>query len=71
MMGALAMGAGALSRPNGNHLEQARLQLGREPRSLPGMRLARRPASLFEYVCWCFILRYCHPCPHIKAPVAI
>ncbi|MCT7654973.1 thymidylate synthase [Oceanimonas sp. NS1] len=54
-----------------NHLEQARLQLGREPKALPTMRLARRPNSLFEYVYEDFILEDYHPHPHIKAPVAI
>ncbi|MBM7456913.1 thymidylate synthase [Oceanisphaera litoralis] len=54
-----------------NHLEQARLQLGREPRALPTMRLARRPDSLFEYAYEDFILEDYHPYPHIKAPVAI
>lgn len=32
-----------------NHLEQARLQLGREPFPLPRLTLARRPASIFDY----------------------
>ncbi|WP_346351052.1 thymidylate synthase [Oceanimonas sp. AH20CE76] len=54
-----------------NHLEQARLQLSREPRALPVMRLARRPDSLFDYVYEDFILEDYQPHPHIKAPVAI
>ncbi|WP_417605414.1 thymidylate synthase [Oceanimonas baumannii] len=54
-----------------NHLEQARLQLSREPRALPVMRLARRPDSLFDYVYEDFILEEYLPHPHIKAPVAI
>lgn len=32
-----------------NHLEPARLQLTREPLSLPLLRVKRRPSSLFEY----------------------
>lgn len=32
-----------------NHLEQARLQLSREPLPLPQLRLKRRPESLFAY----------------------
>lgn len=32
-----------------NHLEQARLQLSREPFPLPRLQLARKPASLFDY----------------------
>ncbi|MFH7586481.1 thymidylate synthase [Oceanimonas smirnovii] len=54
-----------------NHLEQARLQLSREPRALPVMRLARRPDSLFDYVYEDFILEDYQPHPHIKASVAI
>ena len=54
-----------------NHLEQARLQLGREPRPLPRLRLAPERRSLadfrFEDV---EILGY-DPHPAIKAPVAV
>src|SRR5918992_4878073 len=32
-----------------NHMEQARLQLSREPFPLPRLALRRRPASIFEY----------------------
>jgi thymidylate synthase len=32
-----------------NHLEQARLQLSRQPHPLPRLVLRRRPASLFDY----------------------
>lgn len=32
-----------------NHLEQARLQLTREPYSLPKLAFKRKPASIFEY----------------------
>ncbi|WP_375057047.1 thymidylate synthase [Zobellella sp. DQSA1] len=54
-----------------NHLEQARLQLSREPRPLPTLRLARKPESLFAYAFEDFILDGYEPHPHIKAPVAI
>jgi thymidylate synthase len=54
-----------------NHLEQARLQLGREPRPLPTLRLVRKPESLFDYAFEDFILEGYEPHPHIKAPVAI
>ena len=54
-----------------NHLEQARLQLAREPRPLPTMVIARRPASLFDYRYDDFELTGYDPHPHIKAPVAI
>lgn len=32
-----------------NHLEQARLQLGRKPLDLPKLAIKRKPESLFEY----------------------
>jgi thymidylate synthase len=54
-----------------NHLEQARLQLSREPFALPSLTLRRRPASLFEYEFEDFeITGYQHH-PAIKAPVAV
>jgi len=54
-----------------NHLEQARLQLEREPYPLPQLVLRRRPPSLFEYEYEDFeITGYQHH-PAIKAPVAV
>ena len=54
-----------------NHLEQARLQLSRQPYPLPGLMLRRRPPSLFEYEFEDFeITGYQHH-PAIKAPVAV
>jgi thymidylate synthase len=54
-----------------NHLEQARTQLAREPRTLPRLHLAPSVKSLFDF-------RYEHirlddydPHPHIAAPVAV
>ncbi|WP_298720098.1 thymidylate synthase [uncultured Oceanisphaera sp.] len=54
-----------------NHLEQARLQLGREPLALPTLRLVRTPDSLFDYAFEDFVLENYQAHPHIKAPVAI
>jgi thymidylate synthase len=54
-----------------NHLEQARVQLAREPRPLPTMHIARTPDSLFEYRYEDFELRSYDPHPHIKAEVAV
>jgi len=54
-----------------NHLEQARTQLAREPRSLPTMELVRRPDSIFDYRYEDFVLSGYDPHPHIKAAVAI
>ncbi len=54
-----------------NHLEQADLQLSREPLPLPELVLHRRPASLFEYRYEDIEFRNyeCHPA--IRAPVAV
>jgi len=54
-----------------NHLDQARLLLGREPRPLPTMHIARTPDSLFDYRYEDFELRGYDPHPHIKAEVAV
>ncbi len=54
-----------------NHLEQARLQLTREPFPPPQLRIARRPPSLFDYRLEDFeFLNYQHH-PAIAAPVAV
>ncbi|MFM8517891.1 MAG: thymidylate synthase [Nevskiaceae bacterium] len=54
-----------------NHLEQADLQLTRDPLPLPELVLHRRPASLFEYQYEDLEVRnyQCHPT--IRAPVAV
>ena len=54
-----------------NHLEQARLQLTREPRPLPKLVIKRKPASLFDYQFDDFDIEGYDPHPAIKAPVAI
>ncbi|EOT1172114.1 thymidylate synthase [Cronobacter dublinensis] len=54
-----------------NHLEQARLQLTREPRPLPKLVIKRKPESLFDYRFEDFELEGYDPHPAIKAPVAI
>lgn len=54
-----------------NHLEQARLQLSRQPRPLPRMRLNPRIASIFDFQYGDFELVDYHPHPHIPAPVAV
>lgn len=54
-----------------NHLEQADLQLGREPLAAPQLRLRRRPPSIFEYDYEDFeFVNYQHHAA-IKAPVAV
>ena len=54
-----------------NHLEQARLQLTREPSALPQMRLNPEVKSIFEFDYEDFSLENYHPHPHIPAPVAV
>jgi thymidylate synthase len=54
-----------------NHIEQARLQLEREPRRLPTMRLNPEVNSIFDFVYEDFRLEGYEPHPHIKAPVAV
>ena len=54
-----------------NHVEQARLQLSREPLPLPRLRLKRRPASIFEYEFEDFELEGYQSHPRIPAPVAV
>jgi len=54
-----------------NHLEQAQLQLTREPRSWPKMILNPDVGSIFDFRFEDFTLRDYDPHPAIKAPVAV
>ncbi len=54
-----------------NHLEQARLQLTREPRTLPRMRLNPEVQELEGFRYEDFALEGYDPHPHIKAPVSV
>ena len=54
-----------------NHLEQARIQLTREPRRLPEMHMNPGVASIFDFVFEDFTLRNYEPHPHIRAPIAV
>ena len=54
-----------------NHVEQARLQLSREPRALPKMKLNPDVHSIFDFVYDDFVLENYDPHPHIKAAVAV
>ncbi len=54
-----------------NHLEQADLQLSREPKALPRLVIHRKPESLFDYKFEDFEIVDYEPWPHIKAPVAV
>lgn len=54
-----------------NHLEQARLQLSREPRPLPTMKLNPDVKSLYDFKYEDFVLENYDPWPHIKADVSV
>ncbi len=54
-----------------NHLEQARLQLTREPYPLPVMKLNPAVKNIFDFRFEDFTLENYQFHPHIKAPVAI
>ncbi|MFZ8934771.1 MAG: thymidylate synthase [Bacteriovoracaceae bacterium] len=54
-----------------NHLEQAELQLQREPRALPKMRINPNVKSIFDFNIDDFTLEGYEPHPHIKAEVSV
>jgi len=54
-----------------NHIEQAQLQLEREPRPLPTLRINPDVKSLFDFRYEDFRLENYNPHPHIPAPVAV
>src|SRR5499433_4624779 len=54
-----------------NHLEQARLQLSREPFPPPQLIINRKPESIFDYQFEDFEIANYQAHPHIPAPVAV
>jgi thymidylate synthase len=52
-------------------MEQTELQLSREPRPLPVMKINPQVTDLFAFRFEDFSLEGYDPHPHIKAPVAI
>ncbi len=54
-----------------NHIEQAKLQLTRDLRPLPTMKINPNVKSIFDFTIDDFILENYDPHPHIKAEVAV
>lgn len=54
-----------------NHIEQAKLQLSREPFALPQLNIKSKPASIFDYQYEDFEIVNYQTHPGIKAPIAV
>jgi thymidylate synthase len=54
-----------------NHLEQAKLQLSRKPKTLPQLKIKQDVKDIFQFDFSDFELVDYHPHPHIKAVVAV
>tara|TARA_X000000950_G_scaffold5324_1_gene5490 strand:+ start:581 stop:1405 length:825 start_codon:yes stop_codon:yes gene_type:complete len=54
-----------------NHFEQMKLQLAREPRSLPTIKINSEVNNIFDFKFEDFILENYDPHPHIKGKVAV
>lgn len=54
-----------------NHMEQVKLQLSREPRALPTMKINPEIKDIFDFKFEDFILENYDPYPGIKARVAV
>ena len=54
-----------------NHIEQANLQLSREPRPLPTMEINPNVKDIFDFKFEDFTLKNYDPHPHIKGAVAV
>lgn len=53
-----------------NHFDQVKLQLSREPRPYPTMKIRGKPNSIDEYTLENFVIDEYYPHPHIRGAVA-
>ena len=54
-----------------NHVEQAKLQISREPKKIPVMKINPKVKSIFEFSFEDFSLENYEPHPAIRAPIAV
>ena len=54
-----------------NHMDQVQTQLSREPRALPGLRIKRKPESIYDYQYEDFEIVDYDPHPGISAPISV
>ena len=54
-----------------NHIEQAKLQLSRDLRPLPTLKINPAVSSIFDFKFEDFTIENYNPHPHIKASVAV
>lgn len=54
-----------------NHLEQVKLQISREPRKLPIMKINNEVKNIFDFTIDDFTLEGYDPHPHIKGEIAV
>ena len=54
-----------------NHFDQMKLQLTREPRKLPIIKINKEVKSIFDFKFEDFVLEDYNPHPHIKGKVAV
>jgi thymidylate synthase len=54
-----------------NHIDQVKIQLGRDPRKLPEMNLNSKVQNIFDFKFEDFTLSNYDPHPHIKGEIAV
>jgi thymidylate synthase len=54
-----------------NHIEQVKIQLSREPRPLPDLKIKKQVSSIFDFAFDDFAIENYNPHPHIKGDIAV